>query len=35
MTKLREAGYTKPATTLEDGVRQAITVERSRLQQEE
>jgi ADP-L-glycero-D-manno-heptose 6-epimerase len=34
MTKLREAGYTEPATTLEDGVLQAIADEAQRLQQE-
>ncbi len=29
MTKFRETGYTEPATTLEDGVRQTVAAEAS------
>lgn len=35
MTKLRDAGYDRPATTLEDGVRRAIADETRRLEQGE
>jgi ADP-L-glycero-D-manno-heptose 6-epimerase len=35
MTRFREAGYTKPATTIEDGVHRAIAVEASRFDQGE